>query len=348
MENLLKNNVEIILNEESKYRDIKDSIDKLAANFYQITNLTDNVKKAEHGTILPNGEALTPQTAAGCIFDYVRTTKFLRGVKKALDFQLCKLGKKKIVIMYVGCGPYATLLFPLIPFYDETRLEINVIDFHQASINSLNKLISHYGFNNYFNEVLCDDAMNYRHEKDHLFDIIIIETMQKALSVEPQVAITNHFSQYIAKDGFLIPQAIKISAVLADLSSEFSSSTNKWTNFWFNIKRADAKNKRIFLKEIFVLDKDIWNKYDTFNLTDNRIFLPPISIESKIGKMKDLILSTEIIIFDDIILSEEDDTGLTKLYFDQNLGPVDVGKQIMVSYQLGSYPKFLMNYNATQ
>ena len=205
-------------------------------------------------------------------------------------------------------------------------------------------LISHYGFNNYFNEILCDDAVNYQHKKEYLYDIIIIETMQKALYAEPQVAITNHVSQYLAKDGFLIPEAMKVSAVLADLRSELSSSSSKWTNFWFNIKRADAKNKRIFLKDVFVLDKNIRTKYDTKNLTDNRILLPTIPIQSSVGRMRDLILLTEIIIFDDVILSEEDETGLTKLYFDQNLGPVEAGKQIKFSYQLGSYPRFLMEY----
>ena len=117
MQNLIKESIEIILNEKSKYSDIKDSIDKLAMNFYQITNLSGNLKKAEHGTILPDGEALTPQTAAGCIFDYVRTTKFLRGIKKALDFQVNTLKKKKVHIMYVGCGPHATLLVTLMKFY---------------------------------------------------------------------------------------------------------------------------------------------------------------------------------------------------------------------------------------
>ena len=348
MKNLTKDNIEIILNEHSKYGAIKDSIDNLAGNFYRITNLAGNVKKAEHGTILPDGEALTPQTAAGCIFDYVRTTKFLRGVKKAIDIQLNTPGKNKIKILYVGPGPHATLLLPLIPLYAESQLEINLIDYHQESIDALKLLISHYGLSNYFNEILCDDALNYQHKKEYLYDIIIIETMQKALYAEPQVAITNHVSQFLAKDGILIPEAIKISAVLADLRSELSSSSSKWTNFWFNIKRADAKNKRIFLKDIFVLDKNIRIKYDTRNLTDNRISLPTIPIQSSVGRMRDLILLTEIIIFENVILSEEDESGLTKLYFDQNLKPVEEGKLIKVSYQLGSYPRFLMEYVAVE
>ena len=62
MESSIKENVEIILNEQSTYGDIKAAIDNLAGNFYRITNLAGNIKKAEHGTILPNGEALSPHS----------------------------------------------------------------------------------------------------------------------------------------------------------------------------------------------------------------------------------------------------------------------------------------------
>ncbi len=60
------------------------------------------------------------QTAAGSILDYIKTTKFLRAIKKAIDFQLNYLAKEKIKIMYVGTGPFASLIIPLIPLYKET------------------------------------------------------------------------------------------------------------------------------------------------------------------------------------------------------------------------------------
>ena len=98
------------------------------------------------------------------------------------------------------------------------------------------------------------------------------------------------------------------------------------------------------MKEIFVLYKNIRANYDTLHLTDNKIILPAVPIPNRIGRMSNLILLTEIVISEDIILSEEDATGLTKLYFDQNLAPAREGKQIKFSYQLGSYPRFLMEY----
>ena len=68
MTSSIKENIEILLNEQSKYGDIKASIDNLCVSFTQITNLTCKLVKAEHGTILPDGEALSPQTAAGPAF----------------------------------------------------------------------------------------------------------------------------------------------------------------------------------------------------------------------------------------------------------------------------------------
>ncbi len=62
--------------------------------------------------------------------------------------------------------------------------------------------------------------------------------------------------------------------------------------------------------------------------------------------MKNLILLTEIKIFDDIILSEEDETGLTKLYFDREVPLIEEEMEIKFAYQFGSYPRFVMDINA--
>lgn len=300
------------------------------------------METAEQGSLLPSGEALSPQTAAGSILDYIKTTKILRGIKKALDFQLHSLKKEKIKIMYVGTGPFASLILPLIPLYKETNLEINVIDFHQDSIDALNKIINEYKFNKYFDEILPMDGTNYQNPTRIVFDIIIIETMQKGLSSEPHVALTKHFSKFLAKDGILIPDEIKISAALADLPTELSFSRSKWTNFWLNIKRKNAITKRVYLSDIFVLDKAVNVKYNFSNLTNNQLVLNSVNVNKKTGRMKNLILLTEIKVFEDIILSEEDDTGLTKLYFDKDVPSIEEGMEIKFAYQLGSYPKFLI------
>lgn len=301
------------------------------------------MEKAEKGAILNNGEFLSPKTAAGSILDYVRTTKFLRGIKKAIDYQLNILGKNKIVIMYAQPGPYAELILPLLPLYKNNQLSINIIGFHKQSIDAVHSLISHFELNDYFDEIINDDPMQYERNNVNKFDLLIIETIQKALITEPQIALTNHFSKFLADDGSLIPEQIKVSASLADLPTELAFSSSKWTNFWLNIKRKNAFNNRIFLNDVLNVDKNITKKQKLSDLPNKQIILDSVIIKDNTGRMKNLILLTEIKIFDDVILSEEDDTGITKPYYDRNVPSIELGMTINFSYQLGSYPRFLMS-----
>jgi hypothetical protein len=342
MKSSIIDNIEIILNEESHFEDIKDSIDKFYNDFAKITSLTGKLEKPERGTVSFYGEILSPQTSAGSIFDYVHTTKFLRGIKKAIDHQLANKINNKCKLLAVCPGPFAKLIIPLLPLFDESQVEINVVDIHERSISALNSIISHFGFTNSFNQILVQDPITFNIDNENKFDIIIIDSIQKALFVEPQVAFTNYFSRFLAEDGNLIPEKIKISAALADLQNELAFSKSKFTEFWQKIKRNNSKNKRIILDDIFVLDKNIGKNYKMHNLTNNQIQLANIKAPNKIGRMQHLILLTEILVFDDIIISEEDDTGLAKLYFDQNVKSIEEEMEIHFAYQLGSNPKFLI------
>lgn len=345
MNDIIRNKVEIILNEDSTYAEIKDSIDTLYNDFAQITKLSCKLEKAEKGAILADGEILSPKTAAGSILDYIRTTKFLRGIKKAIDYQLNKLGKNELNIMYVQPGPYAELIVPLLLIYSKTQLSIHIIGFYQQSIDSINLLISHYGLSDFFSDVITGNPLLYENSSNISFDMLIVENIQKALFSEPQIAITKHFVQFLADDGILIPEEIKVTAALADLPTELVFSGNKWTNFWLKIRRNNAISNRIFLNDLFVLDKNINENYILSNLPNNQLILTAAKVKNKTERMKNLILLTEIKIFDDVILSEEDDTGMTKLFYDKNLPSVEEGMEIRFAYQFGNQPRFVMDMN---
>lgn len=289
------------------------------------------------------GEYLSPRTAAGSILDYVRTTKFLRGIKKAIDYQLNIIGKNSVDIMYVQPGPNAELILPLLPLYKNNQLSVNIIGFHKQSIDAVNSLISHFELKEYFGEIITGDPLLFENSSENKFDLLIIETIQKALVTEPQLALTNHLSKFLADDGALIPEQIKVTAALADLPTELAFSDSKWTNFWLNIKRKNALNNRIFLNELLIVDKNITEEHNLSDLPNKQINLVSVKVTNETSRMKNLILLTEINIFDDVILSEEDDTGITKLYFDRDVPSIEIGMTINFSYQLGSYPRFLLN-----
>jgi len=333
--------INYILDEESSFELIKKSIDSIFIEFYKLTGLTQNSKYHDHGTLLSNGEALTPQTAAGCIYDYVRTAKYLRSVWKAVNNKKTGLVTGKVKILYAGSGPFASLLLPLLPLLSENEIEIDIIDFHQGSIDALNSLINYYDYQNYYDKIIVGDATKFQNADNKKYDIILTETMRNGLAIEPQVAITVHLLQFLADAGILLPEKINITAVVADLQSELSTSKSKWKTFWFNIKKTQAVINRIVLGDVFVLDKNVRENYDFSDYDKNLINLKKIEVPKKLGRIKDLILLTTINIFDDITLKEEDNTGLTKIYFDQNVGFLKGGEKLEFKYQLGSYPKII-------
>lgn len=334
----MKNEIVKILNEETNYTEIKKSIDSFYHTFTSITKLNGKLERPEPATMLNYGSILSPQTSAGSILNYVRTTKFLRGIKKGIDDQLNINKGKKVKILYVGSGPFADLILPLIPLYLNSQIEISIIDIHQKSIEALNSLISHFEFENYFKKIEAIDPLTFENSGVN-YDLIIIDHLQKALSVEPQVALTHHFSQFLSSEGILIPEEVKVSAALANLSNELSFTRSKWGNFWLNVKRNHAISSRKILNDIFILKKEI---RESFNFENLNIELSKTTVQDKTGKINDLILLTEIKIYDDIILSEEDETGITKHYFDRDVPPIEKRMEISFSYQLGSSPRFLM------
>jgi len=94
------------------------------------------------------------------------------------------------------------------------------------------------------------------------------------------------------------------------------------------------------LNNLFLLDKNINKNYKLTDLPNNQLILPSAEVKYKIGRMKNLISLTEIKIFDDVILSEEDETGTTKLYFDRDVPSVKGGNKINIFYQFGQQPSF--------
>ena len=334
----MKSEIVKILNKETNYTEIKNSIDALYDTFSSITKLNGKLQRPEPSTLLIYGSILSPQTSAGSILNYVRTTKFLRGIKRGIDDKLNLVNGKKVKVLYVGSGPFADLILPLIPLYLNSQIEISIIDIHQKSIDAVNLLVSYFKFENYFKKIEAIDPLTFKKTEGN-YDLIIIDHLQKALSVEPQVALTNHFSQFLSSDGILIPEEIKISSALANLSYELSFSGSKWRKFWLDIKRNHAITNRKILDDIFILDRAIQESY---NFENNKIELSKVEIKNKPKKMNDLILLTEIKIYDDIILSEEDETGITKLYFDKDVPPIENNITLNFSYLLGSSPRFIV------
>lgn len=158
------------------------------------------------------GKAVSMITAAQCAEEFMRTQVFLRGVHQALQEQLEH--KEHIRVLYAGTGPFGLLLLPLLPLFSPEKISVTLLDIHQESLDALQKVQHLLNVNDHIERIDCVDILQWQPQPDQTFDIIISETMKAMLDHEPQVSIFAHLSPWLAKDGCLVPESIRIDAWL--------------------------------------------------------------------------------------------------------------------------------------
>jgi hypothetical protein len=184
-------------------------------------------------SLLNSGVAISPQAAAHCVADYRRSVVYIRGLYDAICAAQSRFGtvaliadegcgalspphnlplKPPLRILYAGCGPYATLLLPLLHRFEPGSLQVLLLDIHQESLDSLSQLIASAGYADHDLRLVQANACDYQHPQP--LHLIVVETMQKALEQEPQVPITQHLAPQLIAGGLLVPECIEVALVL--------------------------------------------------------------------------------------------------------------------------------------
>jgi len=166
---------------------------------------------------LPGGLALAPGAAAQCIFDTLRTVRFVRGVALALDEARRRFPHEAIEVVYAGSGPYAPLLLPLLSLRPLHDVRLTLLDCHQPAIDSLHVLLARLGLESAVQVVHCDAAC-YTHERP--IHLVVTETLQRALAREPFLPIVRNLRGQLAPSGLLVPERVTVGAALVDAAAE--------------------------------------------------------------------------------------------------------------------------------
>lgn len=327
----LRTLTEIILNPKypsytlrSEVLEVSDIIASVASN-----NPVNLSQIGEGETLTDNGLALSPTMAAMCAAEYKRTVEFLRGLNAAIRDVSQEIPNRPVRVLYAGCGPYAILAVPLMALYAATTVEFVLLDIHQASIQCAKSIIDRFGLSASVRNYEIMDAMDYRINPEEAPDIILLEIMNTALTLEPQVAVTRHLLGQAPSTTF-IPSAVVVSLALVNSGKEFSFNTDKGVE-------TDQRD-RIVLEDIFRLDKDSvrsWQDIDDLHLPAAVIKLP-----SSIDDVYDLNLLTTVKIYQDFLLKDYD-CSLTlpkRLPID---GRSNADKKIHFHYQLGQQPRLV-------
>jgi hypothetical protein len=140
-------------------------------------------------TQLPSGLALAPHLAALCVLDEKRTAAFQRGAALAIE-------------------EARALVRPLLGM---PGVRFTLIDVDERSLAVLRAL-------DLPARIVRADATRYVH--DAPLHVVVSETMQRSLAVEPFVAILHNLRAQLAPGGLFVPERVTVDAVLIDPERE--------------------------------------------------------------------------------------------------------------------------------
>lgn len=277
-----------------------------------------------------NGLALSPTMAAMCADDFVRTIEFIRGTHAAMVDLRQQIPNRPVRVLYVGCGPRATLVAPLMTVFSANEASFTLLDVHPDSIASARSIITSLGLESSVTNFETVDATTYRAHPDALPDVVLIETMRACLEAEPQVAITRHLLKQ-SPHAILIPQEVSIDLTLVNPAREFNLDGR-------DPIQAALQRDRIPVAPVFVLNRETvksWEGNGSDRLPAAAARMPD-PLETRYQPM----LFTTIRVYENHILKDYD-SGLTCPRRPSINDPIQPGDAIQFHYELGSRPRLI-------
>jgi len=330
-----------VLNESSTYAELSAALNSWVRQCSALTGIhpDPSFDAWAEDSLLAQGVAINPSAAAHCALDVMRSVIFIRGIHAAIK-QLSALSPNRAVeILYAGCGPYGTLLLPLLTHFNKMDLTVYFLDIHQASLDSVNRLLSHFGLASYDVQTIEANACAYQHTGK--LDIVIAETMQKALEQEPQFAVTANFAAQLNSYGVFIPERIDVRLCIADLASEkarMSASKTRLRDHPSAVQRQELATLCTLTtatasEQMRAAQADANSDGDTLFVSD--VIIPTLADISGL----DAALFTRIGVFERYVLDDYA-SEITLPLKCHELTPLQGGDHYRVSYEVGRYPRF--------
>jgi hypothetical protein len=332
----------IILDETSAPEALRAALDAFVELCVGITGIQPDVSfdAWADDSMLPSGVAINPKAAAHCAVDYQRSIVFIRSVYAAITTMKADYPDTNLQVLYAGCGPYATLLLPLLDRFSGRGLNITLLDIHQQSLDSVALLLEQFGCSRHSIQLINCDACDYQPTQQ--FHLILSETMQKSLEQEPQFAITANLAPHLVAGGVFIPQCIEVELYLANLANEKVLIDRLPKLARIGLKTAKQRHHLATVLTLAperaahqLLTAQYRARTDKLELAPTIVDIPILPDVAAL----DLVFFTRICVFKQYKLEDyECEITLPLKYY--GLPTLSGGERFDVSYQLGSYPKF--------
>lgn len=212
----LKQITKILLKPEDDYGEIKKATDDLYNLFLSVSDFKEEDETCRKDYYLPKGKAIGTVWAGMCVNEFLRTKKFIRGTFQGIKRAKEIFKDRPIHIVYAGTGPFGTLLIPLTTIFSSEEVKFTLLEINPNSIENLKNVIKAFDVEEYVEEIIQCDAVEYKADKTKPIHMVVTETMQRALKKEPQVAITLNLVSQMEEKGILIPEKVTVEAGLLD------------------------------------------------------------------------------------------------------------------------------------
>lgn len=273
-----------------------------------------------------NGLAVSPKWAEMCLDEFVRTIQFLRGLNAAIQAVKSQSSTRPVRILYIGCGPFATLAVPLMSTYSADEVVFTLIDIHQESADSVDRIVNTLGLSDRVQHIHVIDALAYETDSANLPDILVMEVMQAALDKEMQVPVARHILAQVPSV-VMVPEAIHVDLKLVQPSVEYATMLTE-------DQEALARSRQD-IGRVFSLTKETvadWANIEIETLPAATLEIPAFNADTQ-----QLVMSTEIITFGHHRLNNRD-TGLTAPRVHPSIISTTPGDRIQFQYKLGQNP----------
>lgn len=335
-----------ILDESSSPEALQDALKAFVQQCSEVTGIVPDpgFDAWAQDSLLEDGVAINPNAAAHCAIDYQRSTIFIRGVYAAIQTLSLRFPDTPLEILYAGCGPFATLLMPILGKFSVGDINLTLLDIHPRSIDSVELLLAHFGLNKHKVRIIVADACHYQHDRE--LHLAIAETMQKALEQEPQFAVTANLAPQVCARGVFIPQRIEISLCLADLESDkarrsrspmIDSAVRGTDNIPHPLASVCTLTPGNAAGQIHKARQSAHTA--TMELQPTTVTIPPIGENCQL----EAALFTRIAVYEHYCL-EDYESEITLPLKCHELAPLTGGACYRISYQLGAYPRFDFEY----
>ena len=276
---------------------------------------------ADAETSLPSGQALSPESAAHCAADTVRTRTWMRGLAAAVAKAEERFPGERLHVLYAGCGPLAALALAVIGSRPGSKLRVTLVDIHPFSIAASKRLIRALGWEDRIDLWIQGDATELSFRPETRFHVVVVEVMQRALDREGQVAVTLALTPWLVPGGILVPERIRVSLEATEGRAGFDPAD----------AGTPATPPRLrHLATLFELTRD------TRSPPPPEVVVVPGDV---VGGGTHAVLATEIAVFGEEIL-RAGDSGLTCLKPLLSLGTLVAGERLACRYRMGRDPGF--------